>query len=75
MVPIDKNVVGIFTYASNKFFALDAHQRACEICDVEFARLLRSTCHSNPEFFGTPFPVKYGAICRLTRPETYLGEQ
>jgi hypothetical protein len=75
MMPIDNNVMGIFPYDADEFFALDVMQGACESCDVGFARLLRSTCYSNPEFLGTSFPVKQGEVCRLARSETYLGEK
>jgi hypothetical protein len=40
MMHIDRDVVGIFAHEANEFFALDLGRAACEICDVEFARLL-----------------------------------
>jgi hypothetical protein len=40
-----------------EFFALDSNRAACEIRDIEFARLLCSNVPQNPEFFGTPYRV------------------
>jgi len=42
MLPIDKNVMGIFPHNANKIFALDAIAGPCESCNVEFARVLCS---------------------------------
>ena len=51
MKHIDGAGAGLLIGAADKadeFFALDLNHLACEICDVEFARLLRSNVPGEP---------------------------